>query len=45
MRSRDRHDPRHDRGSGTPHELLQQTGRDTLEEAFVRIIGSEEGLN
>jgi sodium transport system ATP-binding protein len=31
--------------SGTPQELLQQTGCLTLEDAFVRIIGSEEGLN
>jgi sodium transport system ATP-binding protein len=31
--------------SGTPQDLLQQTGRNTLEDAFVRIIGSEEGLN
>jgi sodium transport system ATP-binding protein len=31
--------------SGKPAELLQQTGCATLEDAFVRIIGSEEGLN
>ena len=31
--------------TGTPEELLRQTGCATLEDAFVRIIGSEEGLN
>ena len=31
--------------AGTPQELLQQTGCANLEDAFVRIIGSEEGLN
>jgi sodium transport system ATP-binding protein len=31
--------------AGTPEALLQQTGCTTLEDAFVRIIGSEEGLN
>jgi sodium transport system ATP-binding protein len=31
--------------SGTPQELLQHTGCATLEDAFVRVIGSEEGLN
>ena len=31
--------------SGRPAEMLQQTGSATLEDAFVRIIGSEEGLN
>lgn len=31
--------------SGTPQELLRQTGCANLEDAFVRIIGSEEGLN
>jgi len=31
--------------TGTPGELLQQTGRATLEDAFVHMIGSEEGLN
>lgn len=30
---------------GTPDELLRKTGCATLEDAFVRIIGSEEGLN
>jgi sodium transport system ATP-binding protein len=30
---------------GRPAELLQQTGCATLEDSFVRIIGSEEGLN
>jgi len=31
--------------TGTPGELLQKTRCATLEDAFVRIIGSEEGLN
>jgi sodium transport system ATP-binding protein len=31
--------------AGKPAEMLQQTGCATLEDAFVRIIGSEEGLN
>jgi sodium transport system ATP-binding protein len=31
--------------SGTPAELMQQVGCATLEDAFVRVIGSEEGLN
>jgi sodium transport system ATP-binding protein len=31
--------------SGTPAELVRHTGCATLEDAFVRIIGSEEGLN
>ena len=30
---------------GTPAELIAQAGCTTLEEAFVRIIGSDEGLN
>ncbi|WP_368562966.1 ATP-binding cassette domain-containing protein [Pseudoxanthomonas sp. UTMC 1351] len=30
--------------SGTADELRQQTGEDNLEEAFVKVIGSEEGL-
>ena len=30
---------------GTPAEMLQKTGRQSLEEAFVALIGSEEGLN
>jgi sodium transport system ATP-binding protein len=30
--------------SGTPDELRQQTGESNLEDAFVRVIGSEEGL-
>jgi len=30
---------------GTPAELMQQHGGATLEDAFVRVIGSEEGLN
>jgi sodium transport system ATP-binding protein len=29
---------------GTARELLQKSGSDTLEDAFVRLIGSEEGL-
>ena len=29
---------------GTPEELRQTTGEESLEEAFVEIIGSEEGL-
>jgi sodium transport system ATP-binding protein len=29
---------------GTKDELLQKSGCDTLEDAFVRLIGSEEGL-
>ena len=28
-----------------PGELMARTGRPTLEEAFVMLIGSEEGLN
>ena len=31
--------------AGTPAELIQQTRCATLEDAFVRVIGSEEGLN
>lgn len=30
---------------GTPHEIQARTGATTLEEAFVRTIGSAEGLN
>ncbi len=30
--------------SGTPEELRQQTGQESLEDAFVAAIGSEEGL-
>ena len=30
--------------AGTADELRQQVGEDNLEEAFVKIIGSEEGL-
>ena len=30
--------------NGTPDELRAQTGQDNLEDAFVRAIGSEEGL-
>jgi sodium transport system ATP-binding protein len=29
---------------GTPVELLERTGRDNLEDAFIDVIGSEEGL-
>ncbi len=29
---------------GTPDELRQKTGRENLEDAFVSVIGSEEGL-
>ena len=31
--------------SGTPDELRRQTGEDNLEDAFVKAIGSEEGLH
>jgi sodium transport system ATP-binding protein len=31
--------------AGTPQELLAHTRSATLEDAFVRVIGSEEGLN
>lgn len=31
--------------SGTPAEILKRTGASVLEEAFVALIGSEEGLN
>jgi sodium transport system ATP-binding protein len=31
--------------SGTPDEILKRTGAAALEEAFVALIGSEEGLN
>jgi sodium transport system ATP-binding protein len=30
---------------GTPNELRQQTGCENLEDAFVKAIGSEEGLH
>ena len=30
--------------SGTPDELRAQTGKSNLEDAFVKAIGSEEGL-
>lgn len=30
--------------NGTAQELLEKSGSDTLEDAFVRLIGSEEGL-
>jgi len=29
---------------GTAEELLRRSGSETLEDAFVRLIGSEEGL-
>jgi sodium transport system ATP-binding protein len=29
---------------GTSDELLHKTGKDNLEDAFIEIIGSEEGL-
>ena len=29
---------------GTAEELLQRSGCDTLEDAFVKLIGTEEGL-
>jgi sodium transport system ATP-binding protein len=29
---------------GTPEELRARTGRASLEDAFVQVIGSEEGL-
>jgi sodium transport system ATP-binding protein len=29
---------------GSPAELLRQTGKDNLEDAFIEAIGSEEGL-
>ena len=30
--------------NGTAEELMQKSGCDTLEDAFVRLIGTEEGL-
>jgi len=33
------------KASGTPDELRAQTGEDNLEDAFVKAIGSEEGLH
>ena len=30
--------------TGTPDVIRQQTGAENLEEAFVKVIGSEEGL-
>jgi sodium transport system ATP-binding protein len=33
------------KAAGTPDELRAQTGEDNLEDAFVRAIGSEEGLH
>jgi hypothetical protein len=32
-------------GAGTPDELRAQTGEQNLEDAFVKAIGSEEGLH
>jgi sodium transport system ATP-binding protein len=31
--------------AGTPADIQGRTGAATLEEAFVQLIGSEEGLN
>jgi sodium transport system ATP-binding protein len=33
------------RAEGTPDELRARSGADNLEDAFVRLIGSEEGLH
>jgi len=33
------------KAAGTPEELRKQTGEDNLEDAFVKAIGSEEGLH
>jgi len=33
------------KAEGTPDELRRRTGEDNLEDAFVRLIGSEEGLH
>jgi sodium transport system ATP-binding protein len=33
------------RANGTPDELRAQSGEQNLEDAFVRLIGSEEGLS
>jgi sodium transport system ATP-binding protein len=30
--------------TGSPDDLRRQTGRENLEDAFVSVIGSEEGL-
>jgi sodium transport system ATP-binding protein len=30
--------------NGTPDDLRRQTGQENLEDAFVAVIGSEEGL-
>ena len=30
---------------GTPDELRAQAGNDNLEDAFVKLIGTEEGLH
>jgi sodium transport system ATP-binding protein len=29
---------------GTPDELLHETGKDDLEDAFIEVIGTDEGL-
>jgi sodium transport system ATP-binding protein len=29
---------------GSPAELIRQTGKENLEDAFIEAIGSEEGL-
>jgi sodium transport system ATP-binding protein len=31
--------------NGTPDEIRRNTGESNLEEAFVKVIGSEEGLH
>jgi sodium transport system ATP-binding protein len=33
------------RAEGTPAELRARSGHDNLEDAFVQLIGSEEGLH
>ena len=33
------------RSHGTPDELRAQSGEDNLEDAFVQLIGTEEGLS
>ena len=33
------------KANGTPDEIRTQTGEANLEEAFVKVIGSEEGLH
>jgi sodium transport system ATP-binding protein len=29
---------------GSPDELCQQTGKDSLEDAFIELIGTDEGI-